>query len=513
MPHVTGQQRNQMMMFSLESSVAADSFARVIDVFVEATDLESFGFAHVRSKDEGRPSFHPSVLLKLYLYGYHNGVRSSRKLEREARLNFEAIWLTSGQYPRYKTIADFRKNHSAAFRQVFRSFVRLLRDWELTGGETIAIDSFKIRAQNSLKNNLNQNKIDRHLEYIDNKIAEYETRLDQADDEEDKQELQQKISLQQKRKEGYNALEQQLEESGQEQISLTDPDARSVVLHRNIVNVGYNIQAASDSKHKLLVEYDTGDVNDTHALAEMATAAKEILNVESMDVLADKGYHTGQELQRCHESGINTFVSPKDSAAGDSGVFHVTDFVYNKPDDSYTCPAGETMRTNGTWHSHSGKTKTPAFRFQRYTTPACKNCAIRQQCTKSKANGRCIERSEYAQAIEQNNRRVTENPGYYRLRQQITEHPFGTLKRQRGFTFTLMKGKTKVLGEVGLEFIGYNLTRCATILGLAELCKALKKCCLNVFIFIFRLFLILFEPFFFGTRENTYFSTNKLLPA
>jgi transposase len=513
MPHVTGQQRNQMMMFSLESSVEADSFARVIDAFVEATDLESFGFAHVRSKDEGRPSFHPSVLLKLYLYGYHNGIRSSRKLGREARLNFEAIWLTSGQYPRYKTIADFRKNHSAAFRQVFRSFVRLLRDWELTGGETIAIDSFKIRAQNSLKNNLNQNKIDRHLEYIDNKIAEYETSLDQADNEDDKQELQQKISLQQKRKEGYNALEQQLEASGQEQISLTDPDARSVVLHRNIVNVGYNIQAASDSKHKLLVEYDTGDVNDTHALAKMATAAKEILNVESMDVLADKGYHTGQELQRCHESGINTFVSPKDSAAGDSGVFHVTDFVYNKPDDSYTCPAGETMRTNGTWHSHCGKTKTPAFRFQRYTTPACKNCAIRQQCTKSKANGRCIERSEYAQAIEQNNRRVTENPGYYRLRQQITEHPFGTLKRQRGFTFTLMKGKTKVLGEVGLEFIGYNLTRCVTILGLAELCKALKKCCLNVFIFTPRLFLNLFEPFIFGTRGNTYFSTTKLLPA
>lgn len=512
MPHITGQQRNQMMVFSLESSVPADSFVRVIDAFVDATNLESFGFAHATCKEEGRPSFHPSVLLKLYLYGYHNGIRSSRKLEREARLNLEAQWLTSGQCPRYKTIADFRKNHSSAFRQVFRSFVRLLRDWELADGQTIAIDSFKIRAQNSLKNNLNQSKIDRHLEYIDNKISEYETSLDKADSEEDKHELAGKIALQQIRRQGYKNIEQQLKESEQEQISLTDPDARSVVLHRNIVNVGYNIQAASDSKHKLLVEFETGDVNDSHALAEMATAAKEILNAESMDVLADKGYHTGQELQRCHESGINTFVSPKDSAAGDSGVFHVTDFVYNKQDDSYTCPAGETMRTNGTCHSHSGKTKTPAFRFQRYTTPACKNCAIRQQCTKAKANGRCIERSEYAGAIEQNNRRVTENPGYYRLRQQITEHPFGTLKRQRGFTFTLMKGKTNVLGEVGLEFIGYNLTRCATILGLAELCKALKKCYLSLFCFLFRPFLSFLQLVFFSACVKLNSQTDKLIP-
>ncbi len=512
MPHITGQQRNQMMVFSLESSVPADSFVRVIDAFVDATNLESFGFAHATCKEEGRPSFHPSVLLKLYLYGYHNGIRSSRKLEREARLNLEAQWLTSGQCPRYKTIADFRKNHSSSFRQVFRSFVRLLRDWELADGQTIAIDSFKIRAQNSLKNNLNQSKIDRHLEYIDNKISEYETSLDKADSEEDKQELAGKIALQQIRRQGYKNIERQLKESEQEQISLTDPDARSVVLHRNIVNVGYNIQAASDSKHKLLVEFETGDVNDSHALAEMATAAKEILNAESMDVLADKGYHTGQELQRCHESGINTFVSPKDSAAGDSGVFHVTDFVYNKQDDSYTCPAGETMRTNGTWHSHSGKTKTPAFRFQRYTTPACKTCAIRQQCTKAKANGRCIERSEYAGAIEQNNRRVTENPGYYRLRQQITEHPFGTLKRQRGFTFTLMKGKTNVLGEVGLEFIGYNLTRCATILGLAELCKALKKCYLSLFCFLFRPFLSFLQLVFFSSGVKLNSQTGKLIP-
>jgi len=513
MPHVIGQQRNQMMMLSLESSIPPDAFVRVIDAFVDSTDLESFGFAHVHSNDEGRPSFHPSVLLKLYLYGYHNGIRSSRKLEREARLNLEALWLTSGQYPRYKTIADFRKNHSGIFRQVFRSFVRLLRDWELADGQTIAIDSFKIRAQNSLKNNLNQNKIDRHLEYIDHKISEYETLLDQADSEENQQELQKKIKQQQTRKEGYKAIEQQLKESGQEQISLTDPDARSVVLHRNIVNVGYNIQAASDSKHKLLVEYETGDVNDTHALAQMATAAKEILRAEAINVLADKGYHTGEELKKCETENITTYVSPKAPSTPVTGLFPVTAFIYNAENDTYTCPAGEILATNHVWYKHSGKRKTEAYRFLRYTTHACKTCASRGQCTAGEKNGRAIDRSEYAAAIEANRERVIANPDYYRQRQQVTEHPFGTLKRQRGFTFTLMKGKEKVLGEVGLEFIGYNLKRCASILGLEGLCKALKKCCLPVFYLLFRTIFSLFKPTNFETPDKLIFADCKLLSA
>lgn len=493
MPHVTGEERTQLIMISLESSVPPDAFARVIDAFVDATDLESFGFAHVTCKDEGRPAFHPSVLMKLYLYGYRYGIRTSRKLEREARLNLEAMWLTSCQSPRYKTIADFRKNHSKAFRQVFRSFVLLLKEWDLADGKTIAVDSFKIRAQNSLKNNLNQNKINRHLEYINNKIAEYENLLDQADQQEDQLELQEKINQQKQRKESYEATEQQLKDSGQEQISLTDPDARSVVLHRNIVNVGYNVQAASDSKHKLLVEYDTGDVNDSHALAAMAGQTKELLQPEQMDVLADKGYHTGRELQKCEQFKVNTYVSPKAPVVKDAEIFPVTDFTYSKHEDCYTCPAGEKLSSNKTWHKHSGRGSTPAFRFQRYTTTTCKNCSLRSKCTKGKANGRAIDRSEYADSIARNNERVRGNPNYYRQRQQITEHPFGTLKRQRGFTFTLLKGKEKVLGEVGLEFIGYNLSRCASIMGIPELIKALQKCSCFLFIPVFSPFLSLFD--------------------
>jgi len=245
----------------------------------------------------------------------------------------------------------------------------------------------------------------------------------------------------------------------------------------------------------------------------MALAAKEILNAESMDVLADKGYHTGEELKKCEAQNITAFVSPKAPATPDNDLYPVPAFTYNKNDDTYTCPAGEILKTNNVWYKHSGKGKTEPFRFLRYTTSACKTCASRSHCTAGEKNGRAIDRSEYAPAIEANRERVIAKSDYYRLRQQITEHPFGTLKRQRGFTFTLMKGKTKVLGEVGLEFIGYNLTRCATILGLAELCKALKKCCLNVFTCVFWSFLSLFEPSVFVTLRKTNYSISKLSPV
>ncbi|MCX6238707.1 MAG: transposase [Bacteroidia bacterium] len=253
------------------------------------------------------------------------------------------------------------------------------------------------------------------------------------------------------------------------------------MFQRNSVNVGYNVQASIDSKNKLLVEYETGDVNDTHALSTMAIATKEILKVEKMDVLADKGYHTGEELMECEKENITTYVSPKAPSTKDTGLYPVTSFVYNREEDTYTCPAGETLTTNNVWYNHSNPGNNPPYRFRRYTTPACKTCANRDKCTKQKQNGRTIDRSEFADSMERNNCRVIANPNYYRQRQQLAEHPFGTLKRQRGFIFTLMKGKEKVLGEVGLEFIGYNLTRCVSIIGFIELCKALKKVLFNYF--------------------------------
>ena len=473
MPHNQGENRNQLFMFSYEQVVAPDAFVRVIDAYVDMLDLKSFGFSHVDTYEEGRPPYHPGVLLKLYLYGYHYGIRTSRKLEREAQLNMEVNWLLHGQHPKNRTISEFRKIHPKAFKEVFRRFVYLLKQWDFIEGETIAIDSFKIRACNSLKNNFNERKLKQHIEYIDNKIAEYEDALNEAEDEE-KQEIEIKIEQKNQQKEKYQNVKQQLSEQNQEQISLTDPDARAVVLHRNIVNVGYNIQASVDAKHKLLVECDTGEVNDTHALAPVAIATKELLKLESMNVLADKGYHTGEQLKQCDDHNITCYVSPKAPATKNIGLYPVTDFAYDYSTDSYTCPAGNRMTSNGRFYTHSSKGKITPYKFKRYQTPACKTCTFRNKCTASERNGRCIDRSEYAGIIEENQKRVSENPDYYRLRQQIAEHMFGTFKRQRGFTYTLMKGKQNVLSEVRLVFLTYNLGRIARILGVRELVERLK---------------------------------------
>jgi len=503
MQHKQGENRDQMFMFSLESAIPADAFVRVVDAFVDVIDLKSFGFAHVECNEEGRPPYPPSVLMKLYLYGYRYGIRTTRKLEREAKTNLEAMWLLSGLCPKYKTIADFRKNHPRAFREVFRRFVCLLKEWKLVDGETVAIDSFKIRGSNSLKNNFNEKKLRQHLAYIDAQINEYEKLLDSCDLDDDKKEIETKLEERKEKQAKYERIQKELESSDQEQISTTDPDSRSVVLLRNIINVGYNVQASSDSKHKLLVEYDTGDVNDTHALAPMALKTKEILGVEKINALADKGYHTGEQLKQCAENNITTFVSPKEPSTNDVGLYPISMFTFDRKSDSYTCPMGNTLQTNGQWHIHStprGEGK-GSYRFKRYTTPCCKFCVNRHKCTQSIQNGRAIDRSEHADIIEANAIRVNENPDYYRKRQQITEHQFGTLKRQRGYTYTNLRGKEKVLGEVGLLFIAYNLTRCISILGMQQLIKALKEFCLLILNAKLRLILSAFNEVIFLRKK------------
>lgn len=476
MQHIQGEERNQLQMLCLEQMVETNSFVRVIDFFVDSIDLASFGFKHVTLKEEGRPPYPPGDLLKLYFYGYRYGVRSSRKLEREARLNLEVRWLLCERMPSARTICMFRKEHAEVFRAIFRKFVFLLKELGLIEGKTIAIDSFKVRAQNSLKNNYNQKKIDRQLEYIDGRIAEFTDALDAADSQEERSVLAEKIQTQKSRKEKYESIETGLKVTGKDQISTTDADAQSVVLQRGITVVGYNIQASVDAQNKLITHFDTGGVNDTNALAQVAIATKEVIGVEKMDVLADKGYHTGEQIRQCEENNITTYISPKEPASNDPDIFPVTSFVYNDQTNSYSCPAGQTLTTNGTWLTHSSKGYKSAYKFQRYNTKKCKSCELQPQCTKSKTNGRNIDRSEFAADVEQNNRRVKENPAYYKQRQQLAEHPWGTLKRQRGFDFVLTRGRRNVLGEVSLVFIGYNLSRLFTITeGINGLRKLIQK--------------------------------------
>ena len=468
MDFIKGFDRQQLQMMSFEEYVKPDSWARVVDLFVDILPLNDLGFNETPA-DEGRPPFAPGDMLKLYLYGYKNQLRSSRKLAHACIVNLEVIWLLKGLKPSARKIAYFRKKNPEAFKQAFRHFVVILKDMNLIDGQTIAIDSFKIRAQNASKNNFNQKKIERHIDYIDSKIDQYKKQLESEDEAELQTELEQKIDYQNSKKDNYKQLEKQLQQSGQTQISLTDPDARSVVLHRNIINVGYCVQAGCDSKHKLFVNNDTGTVNDTHALSPMALDAKELLGVQKMDCITDKGYTTGKHIAICGEHNITTYSSPKDHSSLHNGLYDMQIFVYDKQQDIYTCPAGETLKTNGTVYN---KNKHKVIHYK--NRQACKSCLQRELCTKNK-NGRFIERSIYQEALEENQKRVDENPNYYRLRQQITEHQFGTLKRQWGFTFTLMKGKENVLPEVNLMMICYNLRRLMSIYAMNDLKSRLKS--------------------------------------
>mgnify|MGYP000675193498 CR=1 FL=1 len=457
--------RNQLTMIALEEMVAQDSYARLVDAFVDALPLSDLGFDHVEHHSEGRPPYHPSTLLKLYMYGYRHGIRSSTKLHQACLVNIELWWLLKGLKPSPRTILYFRANNATAFKKAFQYFVLLLKEWKLIDGDTIAIDSFKIRAQNALKNNFNQKKIDRHIDYIDNKILEYQQQLDTEDKDIDVKEVRDKIAYQESKKEKYRNIEKELKDSGERQISLTDPDAKAVVLHRNIVNVGYNVQAGCDAKHKLFVNNDTGSVNDTHALSPMALDAKELLGVEHMNTLTDKGYTTAEHLEKCTKNDITPYSSPKVHSSQHNGLYPMIDFQYDTENDTYTCPDGKILVTNGTVYDKAG------YKVKHYKNrQACKECHVRHLCTKNK-NGRFIERGIYQEVLEQNKKRVDDHPQYYRLRQQITEHQFGTLKRQWGFTYTLLSGKENVLSEVYLSMMCYNLTRLMSMLDP----KALKR--------------------------------------
>ncbi len=451
MDHIEGSDRLQIRMLCLDQMVEEKAFVRIIDAFVDALDLQQFDFSYFKLNKEGRPPYHPAILMKLYLYGYHYGIRSSRKLERACSTNLEVMWLLNERKPNFKTIANFRKDNALGFRQVFRHFVFILKDWQLIEGKTIAIDSFKIRAQNSLKNNFNDRKIKRHLAYIDNEISEYEQALNEDETSpERKIEIQQKIAYQKQKKSNYRQIEAQLKEQPDNQISITDTEAKAVVFQRNAVKVGYNIQAATDAKYKLLIAMDTGDVNDTKALSPMVAQVKENLQINSFEVLADKGYHSGRELKVCEQSDVVTFISPKESSSTKTNpAFAMESFKYNEQDDTYTCPAGEALTTNGRQY------------FKKLLNGR-KSYSVKQ-CTKSD-RGRYIERSEYQEYISNNNQRVNENPEYYRQRQQIIEHQFGTLKRHWGFEYVLTKGKQNVLAESSILFTIYNLRRSLSIL-------------------------------------------------
>jgi transposase len=460
MDYISGGDRNQMQFFALNEMVAEDSWARAIDIFVDLLPLKELGFKHTSLKKEGRPPYDPSLFLKLYLYGYKYSIRSSRKLEHCCKVNIEIWWLLKGLKPSFRSIAYFRKDNAAALKAAFRYFVIMLQDMELIEGQTIAIDSFKVRAQNNFRKNYSQKKIDRHIDYIDTKIEQYEQELEEADAVE-REQLRVKITTQHQRRQKYEALEKKLAESGDTQISVTDPDAKALRVNNNGTDVGYCIQAATDQKHKLFVHAEIGAVTDKRELASMALEVKNLLDLKHFNALSDAGYSTGDQFDICKEAGVVTYSAPMPSTSPSHDCIPTAEFTYNKDGDYYLCPMGQQMHNVGN-HTNRGN-----YFATIYRTNACKTCSIREDCTRSKL-GRVIERSEYQDIIDENRERVLANPEYYKLRQQIIEHQFGILKRQWGFTFTLLKRKKNVMSEVHLLMMAYNLTRMIAIIGINE---------------------------------------------
>ena len=467
-------------MGSLEDKIASDNSVRFIDAFVSVIDLKKIGFTLRVLKTEGRPSYRTEVFLKLYLYGYLNGIRSSRKLEKECFRNIEVQWLLEDIRPNYHSIADFRKDNPKALKQLFKLFVSFLKDAELIAGETIAIDGTKSRAHNGKKSNFNQKKIDKHKEYIEGKSQEYLDQLEQNDIQENPvaiKNIQDKIDRLKHNKIKYELLEEQLKASGEPQISTTDTDARALLVQGQVVEISYNIQAAVDHKHNLIVATHTINRNDKNALSAIALEAKENLGVETFTVLVDKGYHNGRELETCKNNNITTIVAHPDQGKnnenGTQPEYLVSQFSYNKQENTYTCPQGQTLTTTGSWHKKTGRTEQSGYQFQKYRTPACKTCPVKDLCT-SRKGGREIDRSQYADAVQENHQRYKDNPQLYRKRQEINEHIFGTIKRKWGYNYTDLIGLEKVNGEHSLIMLVYNIKRSINILGVPDLIAKLK---------------------------------------
>lgn len=486
MPIINGLDRNQITFSSLEDTITADNEIRFIDAFVDKLDLKQLGVQSLTQAEKqkaGRAAFSDSLFLKLYLYAYLNGIRSSRRLAREAARNIELQWLLQWLCPNYHSISDFRKINAAALKNLFKLFVIFLKEAGLVGGKIMAVDGTKIRGNNSKKHNYNSKKIERHLAYIEEKTNQYLQQLESNDQDEDQATIaidavQAKIEKLKTHKIKYEQIQAQLAQSDDPQVSSTDPDARALLVRGVVVEVGYNVQAAVDAEHSLVVGTHTINRNDKNALYAISKEAKENIEQESITVLADKGYHTAKELQSCQDAGIDTIVARQElvnsNEKGTQPAYMVQHFVYNKPADTYTCPAGQTLHTTGKLHTKK-REREISYQFKKYRSSACTTCPVKHLCTGRHDGRREIERSEYAEAVEKNKANYEANGHLYRKRQEINEHIFGTIKRQWNLYYTNLRGLEKVNGELALIMTVYNMKRARNILGHDKLMAQLKQ--------------------------------------
>jgi transposase len=470
--YVEGEDRNQAVLFPecLDDYINEDNPIRFVDAFVEGLDLGKLGFQRAKPKDMGRPAYDPRLILKLYVYGYLNNIRSSRKLERETHRNLELMWLMGKLRPDHKTIADFRKDNLEPIRLVCREFSLLCKQMDLFGGELVAVDGSKFRAASSKERSFNRERLERVRKRVDRDIEEYMRELEQGDEQEagvkqvSAEELKEKIKALKGRREKYDRIEERLKESEDGQVSLTDPDSR-LMKSRQGTHAGYNVQAAVDSKHKLIVAQDvTNARSDRGQLTNISRQAKEVLGVESLEVVADMGYYDCRDVKKCEEESITAYVQ-KPSLSRKSGMFTKEDFYYDPQKDVYVCRAGEELK-----YTMHGKQRGREMRYY-FNAEACANCGLRSQCTRGMY--RRIKRLEDEGVMEAMAKRVRGHPEKLGLRKKLVEHPFGTIKRVMDQGYFLTRTKAKVRAEMSLTVLAYNMKRVMNIVGVQKMTEAL----------------------------------------
>ena len=471
---IEGEPRTQVTLFPVcvEDYVGEDNPVRVIDVFVDGLDLRAMEFSGIGAAKTGRPAYHPAVLLKIYLYGYLNRIQSSRRLERETQRNVELMWLTGLLTPDFKTIADFRKDNGTAIRNVCRQFIVLCRELELFSEAIVAIDGSKFKAVNNRDKNFTSAKMKRRLVQIEESIARYLTAMDTADRSEPevaqlkKDRLQEKISALKQQMQELKGLEEKMLASPDQQLSLTDPDARSMKNREGGI-VGYNVQTAVDTKHHLIVAHEViTEGVDRDQLTSMAQKAREATGSQELTVVADRGYFKGEQILQCEQTGITPIV-PKTLTSNSlaEGRFDKQDFIYIPADDQYRCPAGERAIYRFTT-VESGMT------LDVYWSSACPRCPMKAQCTTT--DYRRIRRWKHEAMLEAMQQRLDRQPELMRVRRLTVEHPFGTIKSWMGWTHFLTKTLSRVRTEMSLHVLAYNLKRVMRILGIEELMRQMR---------------------------------------
>ena len=514
MKYIKGNDRNQIALIpnSLDSAIDQDNEVRIIDLFVDSLNLMEMKF-RLDFGENGRPAYHPSDLLKLFIYGYLNKVRSSRDLEKECHRNLEVMWLLKSLSPDHNTISNFRRDNKKAIKNVFKATIEIAKNFDLIGGKLIAGDSTKMRAQNSKKNNYNQKKITQQIKHIDLQLAHYNELLAREDGQtpsefssNNKELIQQKIAIYNNRKDNYHKLSEELIETGQTQISTSDPDSRNIMIRNRISEVAYSVQTTVDAKNNIPIDYKLTNTNDTRAMGFMLERAVEILGHNKFTAVYDKGYHNGKELKKADKLGIKTIVAiPKlaSSSRAPDVNYNVQFFSYSEKNDSYTCPQGQVLTSVGTWFK--GKNA----KFKQYRTKACLSCQAKEKCSTAD-RGKVISRSEYQPYYQKNKKLNEQYHDLYKQRKAIVEHPYGTIKRQWGFSYIITKrGLNRAAADVGLMFTAYNFKRLINIIGKQTLTKYLRILA-SLFLTLKRLLTIKttrFKPSYIQNQINVFFTT------